>query len=461
MPHGADMAISVCAEAKPAWFDAHNQIAGAARVLADNIVPGLLRIGDDGAPAPSLAASWQWETATCASLTLVDGARFASGRPVDARAVSENVMRVVDEGGAAFNGAEFRHIVACEANGASEVIVRMREPFAPIAGALANGFGIVDLAGGTPPANTVGAGPYVLAGRSRHAFELVGRSDAVPAVSWRFCTSARARARRIRAGTADVLIGTAGTALAETYGWRTETTPAHGPLHLAFNLRRWPTSELGFRHAVASSIDRGDLIAQGFGGLGRAGETPYPPDSAFWVGSSERAGAGPLPAGGLPELLLVVGGDAYLAVAKAVARAVERATRATVKVVSIPNPRWWPDYYMSGEWDLAVQAWTPMPDPDFVYGRRYASWGVHNACGYASARMDAAVRAAQRTVDPARRLAHYRDAEEARGSDLPTVYLSFPDRVCCVRPGVPAPRVRPSWEIQLGAARQAATMKGA
>jgi peptide/nickel transport system substrate-binding protein len=301
----------------------------------------------------------------------------------------------------------------------------------------------------------------VLAARSRHAFELVARADGLPGVSWRFCTSAAARARRIREGTADVLIGTAATDVAEAQGWRTELTPAHGPLHLAFNLRRWPTSELGFRQAVASSIDRDELIEQGFDGRARAGETPYPPDSAFWVEAADRANDAPRPAGALPELLLVVGGDAYLAIAQAVARTVARATGATVKVVSIPNPEWWPGAYMSGEWDLAVQAWTPMPDPDFVYGRRYASWGVHNACGYASERTDAAVRAAQRTVDPQRRLAHYRDAEEARGSDLPTLYLCFPDRVSCVRPGVSAPRVLPSWEVQLGAARPAATTKGA
>lgn len=57
----------------------------------------------------------------------------------------------------------------------------------------------------------------------------------------------------------------------------------------------------------------------------------------------------------------MVGGDAYLAVARAVAKTVED-------------------------------------------GWRYASCGVHNACGYASERMDDAVRAAQRTVDLERRL---------------------------------------------------------
>lgn len=453
--------LSICAEAKAAWFDAHNQIAGAARVLADNVVPGLLRIGDDGAPAPSLAASFAWDSPTRAVLTLAEGALFTSGRPVDARAVSENVMRIVNDPAAAFNGPEFGHIASCEANGATEVVLRMHEPFAPIAGALSNCFGMVDLAEGAPPDNVAGAGPYALAARSRHAFTLAARTDAIADVTWRFCTTARARARRVRAGTADVLIGTAGIEIAEADGWRTEATPAQGPLHLAFNLRRWPTSELGFRQAVAASVDRDELIERGFAGRARAGATPYPPDSAFWVGATDPADDARLPAGAPRELLLVVGGDAYLAIARVVARTVERATRATVKVVSIPNPEWWPGVYMSGEWDLAVQAWTPMPDPDFVYGRRYASWGVHNACGYASERVDAAVRAARATVDPQRRLAYYRDAEEVRGRDLPTLYLCFPDRVSCVRPGASAPRILPSWEVQLAAARIAATTKGA
>src|SRR4029079_8764197 len=100
---------------------------------------------------------------------------------------------------------------------------------------------------------------------------------------------------------------------------------------------------------------------------------------------------------------------------------------------------------MGGTWDLAVQAWTPMADPHLVYGRRYASWGFHNATGYANERLDSAVRAAERCIEPVARLSYYTEAERIRADDLPTVYLGFPDRLLSWRPGVVPPLVRPTW----------------
>ncbi len=41
--------IRMCAESKPVWFDPQSQIAGASRVFSDNVVPGLLSLGDDDA----------------------------------------------------------------------------------------------------------------------------------------------------------------------------------------------------------------------------------------------------------------------------------------------------------------------------------------------------------------------------------------------------------------------------
>ena len=154
-----DRRLRICAEAKPAWFDAHNQIAGAARILAPNIVPGILGIGDNLAPAPSLAQAWVWEDDRTLRLDLAHDRRFSSGRPVSPQAVIENLERPMAERGSVFNAHEFSVIGECSAVSESSLVLRLKQPFAPLPGVLANGFGIVDLHQGLPPQNTQGAGP--------------------------------------------------------------------------------------------------------------------------------------------------------------------------------------------------------------------------------------------------------------------------------------------------------------
>ena len=56
------------------------------------------------------------------------------------------------------------------------------------------------------------------------------------------------------------MIGSLGSGSAMRAGWRLIRQPALGPMHLAFNLRRWPGSNLGFRKAIAEVIDRDELV---------------------------------------------------------------------------------------------------------------------------------------------------------------------------------------------------------
>ena len=164
MCHGKNDII-ICAEAKPAWFDAHNQIAGAARIFADNVVPGLLAMGNDAAPVPRLAKRWRFEEPKIAVIELEEGRCFSNLRRVDAAIVCKNLDRARNSRPRnVYNAREFQNIERVEASGKHRVTVRMRNPFAPLFGLLANGFGIVDLAAGEPPENVTGAGPFKIAG---------------------------------------------------------------------------------------------------------------------------------------------------------------------------------------------------------------------------------------------------------------------------------------------------------
>lgn len=445
--------VMLCADARPAWFDPHNQIAGAARVLADNVVPGLFSVGDDGAPAVSLATEWGWEEETVASIRLSEGYRFTSGRAVNSQAVCRNLWRArKSDSSKIFNADEFRTIARCQEHGGHSIIVRLNRRFAPLFGVLANSFGIVDPDCGDPPRNVTGAGNFELMKITTRAILLRSRSNPGKVIEWRFCSSEQARVPHIQSGRCQVLLGTPGHEVAEVAGWKCVRRRALGPVHLAFNLRRWPMSNLGFRWAVAEAVDKHEVLRLGFGGQGRIAHAPYSGDSAFPICAEPmRRAAGRASSG--KELLLAVGGETMRKAALVVARAVSRALRCPVHVASIPNPEWWPRYYLEASWDLALQSWTPMPDPHLVYARRYSSQGIHNAPGYANPRFDKIIVAASQITDMRKRVELYQEAERLRAADLPTLYLAFPDRVAWIAPGVTGLCLRPSWAIELGAVR--------
>jgi ABC-type transport system substrate-binding protein len=121
----------------------------------------------------------------------------------------------------------------------------------------------------------------------------------------------------------------------------------------------------------------------------------------------------------------------------------------TVDVVVVRNETWWPTFYMAGEWDMALQSWTPMGDPHFVFGRRYASNGIHNAVGYSNTTLDRLVRDGCSVSAPERRATVYSEAEALRARDLPTLYLAHADRVVWAHPEVTGVRARANWHIDL------------
>ena len=224
------MTVVICADAKPVWFDPHNQIAGAARVLAENVVPGLLSIGDDIAPAAGLVEEWSWESTTLARLALEPGVHFTSGRPVDAAAVCANLTYAARASSTRlFNAAEFSCIRCVTPVDDRQLAIELERPFAPLFGVLANGFGIVDPELGLERSNLTGSGAFQVTRNSPRAIRMERCRDngAALEVEWRFCTTRTARTKRIRSLRADVMLGSVGSAVAQGDGWRSIRTSGH------------------------------------------------------------------------------------------------------------------------------------------------------------------------------------------------------------------------------------------
>ena len=105
---------------------------------------------------------------------------------------------------------------------------------------------------------------------------------------------------------------------------------------------------------------------------------------------------------------------------------------------------------MSGTWDLLLQTWAPMPDPDHVFGRRYHSRGIFNATRYGSLEVDTLIQQGQLTMDKAQRYLIYRSIPELLVRDAPTVYLFHEPAVTAWAPTVTGfhPEINAaSWEM--------------
>lgn len=453
-------------------LDPHNLTGGAARRVAGNVTPGLVRLGPGGRIVSALAEEWDvGNEGRTITLRLVPEARFHTGRLVTAEAVRENFDHICAPGSTAFQRNEYAVIASIDTPDRHHIRFHLREPFAPFLGLLANGTGMTDvraLATRDPRTSPVGAGPYQLASWApgRHlelqAFPEYHRAGLprVRNVRWRFVPEDGERAHALGRGEAHLswAPSLAPRDELERQGVTVDVGEGHGPTYIAFNCARPPFSDSRVRLAVAHAVDREGMVRDLFGGAGATSPTPFPPNSVWHAPIS----APPYDPDRARSLLAAAGwggqrhrftlpvngpGGAWMA-----ARLGQDLALIGIDLDIVPyaNPLWWPGVYMSGDWALLLQTWAPMPDPDHIFGRRYQSRGIFNATHYASSEADVLIERGRHTIDPRDRFEVYRTLQEVLVRDAPTIYLFHEPAVTAWRPGVTG--FRPdinaaSWEM--------------
>jgi peptide/nickel transport system substrate-binding protein len=464
--------LTVVVDIEMNGLDPNNLVAGAARRVAGNICPGLVRAGRDFGPEAALAD--EWETSSDGKdvrFRLARGATYHSGRPVTAESVVENFRRVLSAETRTFQRLDYQVIDSLEVIDPRTVRFRLRDAFAPFLGLLANGTGMTDvrcLTARDPRTRPVGAGPYEvtewLSGDrlELRAFAGYHRKHATVAeVSWRFVTDDVARATAVGRDPHCLAWAPAVRALGDlrARGVHVDVAEGHGPTHLAFNCAEPPFADRRVRQAVAHAVNRRALVDELFGGLGTASGTPFAPGSPWHVDlpapahDPDRA-RHLLAAAGHRELAvtLPVNGPAGLRIARVLGQ--DLATAGVhIQPVAHENPVWWPGIYTGGRWLMILQTWTPMPDPDQVLWRRYHSRGAFNTGRYASTVMDGLLEQGRRTLDLASRRAIYQRVQELALEDLPTVYLFHEPAITAWGSGVTGYQPRPTWETYVDTVR--------
>lgn len=449
-------------------LDPNNLIAGAARRVASNIAPGLCRLDDAWHPEPDLAASWEFnEDGSELTSRLRDGLTFHSGRRVTAEAVRQNFERILDPRAGCYQRADYAVIDRIDVLDELTVRFVLSEPFAPFPSLLANSTGIADLDGDpeTQATSPVGAGPFTLQSWERGSHLRLVRfagpnppqPSGVDEVRWIFEPDPAERTRMLADDEIDLcwmpLAGDLGR-LREA-GFVVDVQTGHGPTHITFDCSEPPFNDIRARLAIAHAVDRESMIQRLFHGLGTATFSSYAPGSPWFVELSahpfdpDRA-RHLLKAAGLDDLRITLPVDSDFGrrmgvlVAEDLARVGIRA-----EVVPYPSPVWWPGFYTSGSWQVILQSWTPMPDPDQLLRRRYHTRGRLNGGQYSEPAVDELLDRGRRTLDPGARRAVYGAVQEIVMRDAVSVYLFHAPAIAAWNPRVQGFHQTPISEFRL------------
>jgi peptide/nickel transport system substrate-binding protein len=451
-------------------LDPHNLVAGAARRVAPNICPGLLRVDRDLRIAPSLGESWETrDDGRQVTLRLVPGVTFHTGRKLTAQSVVENFERILAPDSPSYQRPDYQVVERVEALHARTVRFALREPFAPFLGLLANNTGMTDvkaLASRDARTQPIGAGPYELV-RWVPGEQLELRAVAdyhrpdvsrTELVQWRFTADVRERTDQLLDEATQLICAPDPTRLdaLRRAGFVVDVVAGHGPSHLTFNCATAPFSDRRARLAVAHAVNRPALLERLFGGLGTASCTPFAPGSPWYVELTApvhdpERGRWLLREAGFGQrirLTLPVNGPSGAIMGAAIAQDLAMIG-IDLDVKPYPNPLWWPGVYTSSDWQIIFQTWTPMPDPDQVLGRRYHSRGRFNSGQYVSARMDQHLSEGRAQLDPARRGAAYAAAQQLILDDVPSVYLFHEPAVDAWSPRVRGYCPHPMWATEI------------
>ena len=419
---------------------------------------GLFKIGPNFAPEMDLVASWEQVSPTRYRFLLKKGVRFSDGRPLRARDAAYTIESVRSGAVASFKKGDLDRIRAVSAPTPDELVVELKEPFAPILSAL--NLGIVP-EGTRPEDPPVGAGPYRLESWTRGlwlVFETNPYAADKPAsatVAFKVIPDPVVRGLEMRRGSVDLVVNDLPPdtlAYFGSHGYPVIRAPGSSYAYIGLNCARPPLDRTQVRRALAMAVDRDALLKYLLHDFGRGATGLLPPE--HWA---YNAGGGPAPhdpqaaeslldAAGLPR---GSGGIRFRIsyktsenkISRQIAIAVAQDLSKVGVEASIQSLEWGTFYgdVKRGDFDAFGLTWVGVTDPD-GYRLRFSSAAFPpqglNRGRYANPEVDRLVEEGAREPDPVRRKALYGEVQRLLALDAPYISLWWPDAVCVTQRGV-------------------------
>ncbi|NUN48856.1 MAG: ABC transporter substrate-binding protein [Candidatus Brocadiae bacterium] len=438
---------------------------------------------------PALATSWtasadglSWEFA------IRPGVQFHDGTACDAAAIAWNFRRLLDSKspdrhgmGEPPYGFLYEGIEGCEARGAAVVFTLK----APNAAFLAN-LAMFPASISSPAAvgqwksdygrHPVGTGPFrfgswapnqkiVLEANAGHW----GGAPKAAKVIFAVIPENSVRLQRLKAGELHIIDGVSPS---EFDGVRAEASlrlllePGMNFSYLAFNTEREPWNRPEVRRAVASALDKKEIIALAYSGAGTPAVNPLPPTIWGWNGSiqdrpydpagAKKALADLGVAGKELDLYVMPNPRGYVPNPANVGAVVKQRLEAAGLKPRLLSPPWEGGLYVGelkeGKHDIALIGWiTDNGDPDNFLFTLFHSSAIpdQNHARYRSAEFDDLVSRAQRETAPEKRAELYRRAQERIFEDAPILPLVYMPNVAAVRANVEGYVLHPMGLVRL------------
>ena len=383
------------------------------------------------------------------TLTLRPGVKFHDGTAFDAEAVKFNLERAMTLEESARKG-ELRAIKSIEAVDPGTVKITLSEPFAPLFASLADRAGMMMSPTAIQAVDTatfanapVCSGPFKFKERVVQDHVTVEKfadywdKDRIhfDEVVYRPMPDSTIRLNNLLSGELDIIEGVATSdldGLKANDDVKVVDITGLGHVHIQFNVAgdHPVVANQKIRQAVDAAIDRNIVNQVVYGGNFVAGNQPVAPTSPFYATKYPVKPAAPEKAKALiaesgiesPAFTLVVNNEPAFIRAGQVVQSMLAQVGIAVTLQPVEGATAI-GIMESPDFQAALSTWSGRADPDANAYAYLGCKGSQNFGKYCSDATEAALQAAAKVSDVAKRTAFYTEAADTWMQDLPVIYL--------------------------------------
>jgi peptide/nickel transport system substrate-binding protein len=404
------------------------------------------------------------------------GVKFHNGEELTADDVKFTFDRVMDP--ATKSPRAWRLTDAIESPDKIQVVDRytiklnLKEPFAPFLErlTLASNFIVnrkaVETAGGEYARQPVGTGPFRLVEwrASEHVIlernpGYWGQQPSLDRLVFRPIADGHTRLAELESGGADHLVSLPSEEIARLKAEgkvQVMTEETISVFYLAFNIQKAPLTSAPLRQAISYAIDRDEMLAKLYDGVGQLAVSGLNPSSWAFNQNVERYAYNP---GQARERLQANGGPPVEPLELAfnqspeltrIAERLQAQMKENIGLKVSLKPMEFGallNYIKTGkEHDMFLLSWSGTVDPDGVlfplfHSKNFGAAG--NRTFYKNERVDQLLGAAQRTIDQSERRQLYAEAQELIARDAPWLPIRHSVVSAALRPNVRGFRLHP------------------
>jgi ABC-type transport system substrate-binding protein len=416
----------------------------------------LVRKDDHFNLLPGVADSWEIPNPLTYIFHLHRGIRFHDGRALTAKDVKWTLDSMRDGSLITLKGSTYKLVSAVETPDDYTLVVRLREPFAPLLWNLTGGaFGVVPY-GSDKQFNRkpVGSGPFRFVSLSPDSEVVLERNDdywgehaRVRRLRFNIVPDVTTRALELRKGSADIAVTSLTADMVNTLrrerNLEIQEQPGSSLQYLAFNLRDPILKDVRVRQALAYAIDRGPVLHYLFGDQGRLADSVLPPEHWAYNGNVTHYAYDPAKANAMLDaagysrggdrvrfhLTMKTSTDEPPRLLAAVLQQQLRQVGIALDIRSFEFATFYSDV-LKGEFQLYSLRWVGYSnqDPDIFEDAFHSASAPPkraNRGRYANARVDELIDQGRRTADQQRRKQIYVEVQRILAEELPYLDLWY------------------------------------